>query len=52
MNMESGRRKGLSSILSSLSLLCVILDLQLDGKERDKKRLDVDRDGIFFTPSR
>ncbi|XP_062305297.1 dnaJ homolog subfamily C member 3b isoform X2 [Osmerus eperlanus] len=31
MNMESGRRKGLSSILSSLSLLCVILDLQLDG---------------------
>lgn len=31
-NMESGRRKGLSSVLSSLSLLCVVLDLQLDGK--------------------
>uniref|UniRef100_A0A8C7SD87 DnaJ (Hsp40) homolog, subfamily C, member 3b n=1 Tax=Oncorhynchus mykiss TaxID=8022 RepID=A0A8C7SD87_ONCMY len=29
--MESGRRKGLSGVLSSLSLLCVILDLQLDG---------------------
>ncbi|KAL2079620.1 hypothetical protein ACEWY4_025364 [Coilia grayii] len=30
-NMESGRRKGLSGVLSSLSLLCVVLDLQLDG---------------------
>uniref|UniRef100_A0A8C1WV59 DnaJ (Hsp40) homolog, subfamily C, member 3b n=1 Tax=Cyprinus carpio TaxID=7962 RepID=A0A8C1WV59_CYPCA len=29
--MESGRRRGLSSVLSSLSLLCVVLDLQLDG---------------------
>ncbi|XP_051982791.1 dnaJ homolog subfamily C member 3-like [Xyrauchen texanus] len=29
--MESGRWKGLSSVLSSLSLLCVVLDLQLDG---------------------
>ncbi|XP_028853777.1 dnaJ homolog subfamily C member 3b [Denticeps clupeoides] len=29
--MESGRRKGLSGVLSSLSLLCVVLDLQLDG---------------------
>uniref|UniRef100_A0A4W5KP54 DnaJ (Hsp40) homolog, subfamily C, member 3b n=1 Tax=Hucho hucho TaxID=62062 RepID=A0A4W5KP54_9TELE len=29
--MDSGRRKGLSGVLSSLSLLCVILDLQLDG---------------------
>lgn len=29
--MESGRRKGLSGVLSSLSLLCVIVDLQLDG---------------------
>ncbi|KAL0970277.1 hypothetical protein UPYG_G00239780 [Umbra pygmaea] len=29
--MESGGRKGLSGVLSSLSLLCVILDLQLDG---------------------
>ncbi|XP_026072754.1 dnaJ homolog subfamily C member 3-like [Carassius auratus] len=29
--MESGRRRGLSSVLSSLSLLCVLLDLQLDG---------------------
>uniref|UniRef100_A0A8C8K6A1 DnaJ homolog subfamily C member 3 n=1 Tax=Oncorhynchus tshawytscha TaxID=74940 RepID=A0A8C8K6A1_ONCTS len=31
ISMESGRRKGLSGVLSSLSLLCVILDLQLDG---------------------
>ncbi|XP_026122621.1 dnaJ homolog subfamily C member 3-like [Carassius auratus] len=29
--MDSGRRRGLSSVLSSLSLLCVLLDLQLDG---------------------
>ncbi|XP_030636053.1 dnaJ homolog subfamily C member 3b [Chanos chanos] len=29
--MEPGRRRGLSSVLSSLSLLCVVLDLQLDG---------------------
>uniref|UniRef100_A0A8C7P8G5 DnaJ (Hsp40) homolog, subfamily C, member 3b n=1 Tax=Oncorhynchus mykiss TaxID=8022 RepID=A0A8C7P8G5_ONCMY len=29
--MESGRRKGLNGVLSSLSLLCVILDIQLDG---------------------
>uniref|UniRef100_A0A8C2ED34 DnaJ homolog subfamily C member 3 n=1 Tax=Cyprinus carpio TaxID=7962 RepID=A0A8C2ED34_CYPCA len=29
--MESGRWRGLSSVLSSLSLLCVLLDLQLDG---------------------
>ncbi|XP_048883210.1 dnaJ homolog subfamily C member 3b [Brienomyrus brachyistius] len=29
--MESGRRKGLSGVLSSLSLVCVLLDLQLDG---------------------
>ncbi|XP_041093234.1 dnaJ homolog subfamily C member 3b [Polyodon spathula] len=29
--MEAGRRRGLSGIVSSLSLLCVILDLQLDG---------------------
>ncbi|XP_036380483.1 dnaJ homolog subfamily C member 3-like [Megalops cyprinoides] len=29
--METGRRKGLSGVLSSLSLLCVVLDLQLDG---------------------
>ncbi|XP_041926221.1 dnaJ homolog subfamily C member 3b [Alosa sapidissima] len=29
--MESGRRKGLSGVLSSLSLLCVVLDLQIDG---------------------
>ncbi|XP_062850276.1 dnaJ homolog subfamily C member 3b [Trichomycterus rosablanca] len=29
--MESGRRRGLNSLLSSLSLLCVVLDLQLDG---------------------
>ncbi|KAK2860440.1 hypothetical protein Q7C36_004606 [Tachysurus vachellii] len=29
--MESGRRRGLSSFLSSVSLLCVVLDLQLDG---------------------
>uniref|UniRef100_A0A4W4DYZ5 J domain-containing protein n=1 Tax=Electrophorus electricus TaxID=8005 RepID=A0A4W4DYZ5_ELEEL len=29
--MESGRRRSLSSLLSSLSLLCVVLDLQLDG---------------------
>ncbi len=30
--MKSGRRRGLSSVLSSLSLLCVVLDLQLDGE--------------------
>lgn len=30
--MESGRRKGLSGVLSSLSLVCVLLDLQLDGR--------------------
>lgn len=29
--MESGRRRGVSSLVSSLSLLCVVLDLQLDG---------------------
>ncbi|XP_066578666.1 dnaJ homolog subfamily C member 3b [Amia ocellicauda] len=29
--MEPGRRKGLSGVLSSLSLLCVVLDLQLDA---------------------
>ncbi|XP_051995464.1 dnaJ homolog subfamily C member 3-like [Xyrauchen texanus] len=29
--MKSGRRRGLSSVLSSLSLLCVVLDLQFDG---------------------
>ncbi|TRY57605.1 hypothetical protein DNTS_032187 [Danionella cerebrum] len=31
--MESGRWKGLNSVLSSLSLLCVVLDLQLDVSE-------------------
>ncbi|KAJ8281964.1 hypothetical protein COCON_G00044830 [Conger conger] len=31
LTMESKRRKGLSGVLSSLSLLCVVLDLQLDG---------------------
>lgn len=30
--MESCRRTGLSGVLCSLSLLCVILDIQLDGK--------------------
>lgn len=30
--MDSGRRRGLNSVLSSLSLLCVVLDLQLDGE--------------------
>ncbi|KAM3842431.1 dnaJ homolog subfamily C member 3b [Diretmus argenteus] len=29
--MEASQRKGLSGVLFSLSLLCVILDLQLDG---------------------
>ncbi|XP_006627502.2 dnaJ homolog subfamily C member 3b [Lepisosteus oculatus] len=29
--MEASRRKGLSGVLSSLSLLCVVLDLQIDG---------------------
>lgn len=32
--MESCRRTGLSGVLCSLSLLCVILDIQLDGKSR------------------
>lgn len=30
--MESCRRTGLSGVVCSLSLLCVILDIQLDGK--------------------
>lgn len=30
--MDSCRRTGLSGVLCSLSLLCVILDIQLDGK--------------------
>lgn len=30
--MDSGRRRGFNSVLSSLSLLCVVLDLQLDGE--------------------
>lgn len=29
--MDSGGRRGFSSLLSSLSLLCVVVDLQLDG---------------------
>lgn len=36
--MDSCRRTGLSGVLCSLSLLCVLLDIQLDGKI------------FFFTP--
>lgn len=30
--MDSCRRTGLSGVLCSLSLLCVLLDIQLDGR--------------------
>lgn len=39
--MESCRRTGLSGVLCSLSLLCVILDIQLEGKSPFKLNTNV-----------
>lgn len=49
--MESCRRTGLSGVLCSLSLLCVILDIQLDGKSRFTLEKNVLFSSILQAPS-
>lgn len=39
--MDSCRRTGLSGVLCSLSLLCVLLDIQLDGRANFYLQLEV-----------